>query len=109
MNHLDEIRVWLVFSAAALLEASGDAIVRRGLRSQSGLWIVLGCAVLGLYGLTVNSVRWDFSKLLGVYVAFFALVSVLLGRFALDEHIPLSTWCGLALIVLGGLVIQFGR
>ena len=101
--------IWIVFVAAALLETGGDAVVRHGVRSQSTLWILLGCAVLGLYGLTVNSVRWDFSKLLGVYVAFFALVSVLLGRYAFREQIPLSTWCGLALIILGGLVIQFGR
>jgi uncharacterized membrane protein len=42
-------------------------------------------------------------------VAFFATVSVLFGKFALRENISISTWCGLALIVLGGLVIQFGR
>ena len=65
--------------------------------------------MLGLYGVMVNSVKWDFSKLLGVYVGFFAAVSILFGRFALRENIPASTWCGLALIVLGGLVIQFGR
>ncbi len=100
---------WLVFVVAALLEVGGDAVVRRGLRGRSALWIVLGCAILGLYGIVVNSVHWDFSRLLGVYVAFFAVVSVLLGRFFFCEHVPASTWCGLALIVLGGLVIQFGR
>jgi small multidrug resistance family-3 protein len=61
------------------------------------------------YGLVVNSVKWDFSKLLGVYVGFFALVSILFGKFILGETIPPSTWWGLALIILGGMVIQFGR
>jgi small multidrug resistance family-3 protein len=101
--------VWLVFIAAALLEVAGDAVVRRGLRGCSAARILLGCTLLGLYGLLVNSVKWDLSKLLGVYVAFFAAASVLFGRFALRENVPASTWCGLGLIILGGLVIQFGR
>jgi drug/metabolite transporter (DMT)-like permease len=62
---------------------------------------------LACYGLVINSVKWDFSKLLGVYVGFFALGSVLFGKFILQERIPRSTWLGLVLIILGGMVIQF--
>jgi multidrug transporter EmrE-like cation transporter len=43
-----------------------------------------------------------------VYVAVFAMVSVLCGRFVFGEIVPTSTWVGLILIVAGGLVIQFG-
>jgi len=100
---------WLVFIAAALLEVSGDAVVRRGLRGRSAVCIVLGCVALACYGLFVNSVKWDFSKLFGVYVGFFACASVVFGRFIFREQVPLTTWFGLALIILGGLVIQFGR
>ena len=100
---------WLVFVAAALLEVGGDAAVRKGLHGRAALFIVAGCLMLGGYGLVVNMVRWDFSKLLGVYVAVFALVSVLWGRFLLKENVPLSTWVGVAIIAAGGLVIQFGR
>ena len=69
----------------------------------------MGCGTLGCYGLLVNSVNWAFAKLLGVYVGFFALVSILFGKFVLGETIPPSNWLGLALIILGGMVIQFGR
>lgn len=100
---------WLVFILAALLEVSGDAVIRRGLRAPSVVWLVFGCAALALYGLVVNSVKWDFSRLLGVYVGFFAVVSILFGRLLFREHVPISTWCGLALIILGGLLIQLGR
>ena len=100
---------WLIFIAAALLEVGGDAAVRRGLQGRSAVWILLGSATLALYGLVVNSVNWDFSKLLGVYVGFFATLSVLLGRFAFRESVPATTWLGLALIILGGLVIQLGH
>lgn len=99
---------WLVFLAAALLEVGGDAAIRKGLRGNSWLLVVSGFATLGGYGLIVNLVRWDFSRLLGVYVAVFAAVSVLAGRFVFRESVPASTWVGLALIVAGGLVIQFG-
>ncbi len=93
---------------AAALEVGGDAAIRRGLRGGGVLCIVLGFLVLGLYGLTVNTVPWDFSKLLGVYVAVFAVVSVLTGRFFFRDAVPLSTWLGLGLIVAGGAVIQWG-
>ena len=56
----------------------------------------------------VNLVKWDFARLLGVYIAFFAVVSVLCGRFVLRETVPVSTWIGLLLIVAGGVVIQSG-
>jgi len=99
---------WLTFIAAALLEVSGDAVIRKGLRGRGLLLIAAGCVILGCYGLVVNSVKWDFSRLLGVYVAVFAIVSVLFGRFAFGENVPVSTWVGLAIVVAGALVIQFG-
>jgi drug/metabolite transporter superfamily protein YnfA len=100
---------WLIFIVAALVEVGGDAVVRRGLRGRSVAWVVAGCATLAAYGLIVNSVKWDFSKLLSVYVGFFATVSILMGRFVFKENVPATTWWGLALIVIGGLVIQSGR
>jgi drug/metabolite transporter superfamily protein YnfA len=99
---------WLIFVGAACLEMFGDASVRRGLRGGGLVWILGGCAALAAYALLVNSVRWEFSKLIGVYVGFFALASVLCGRFVLHENVPASTWLGLAVIFAGGLIIQFG-
>jgi len=99
---------WIVFIAAATLEVGGDAVIRKGLRGKSAWCIALGFLMLGCYGVVVNTVRWDFSRLLGVYVAVFAVVSVRAGRFLFKEIIPLSTWLGLAIIVTGGAVIQIG-
>ena len=62
----------------------------------------------GLAGVC-GSIKWDFSKLLGVYVGFFALASVLFGRIVLQEKVPPSTWIGLGVIMAGCLVIQFGK
>ena len=100
--------IWLAFVAAAILEVGGDALIRKGLRGSGWTMIVAGGVTLALYGLMVNTVDWDFSKLLGVYVAFFAAVSVLCGLLVFKETVSSSTWAGLALIIVGGLVIQFG-
>jgi multidrug transporter EmrE-like cation transporter len=100
---------WLILVAAAALEVGGDALVRQGLRGHGWAFIVAGGLALSGYGLVVNLVRWDFSRLLGVYVAVFAVVSVLTGRFALGENVPASTWFGLGFILVGGLIIHLGR
>ena len=100
--------IWLLLIGAAMLEVGGDAVVRFGLRGSQPVLVVLGCLLLGAYGITVNLVRWDFSRLFGVYVACFAVASVLCGRFLFREHVPLVVWLGLGLIVAGGLLIQFG-
>lgn len=98
---------WLYFVAAAVLEVGGDAVIRKGLWGHKLALVGMGAAMLSFYGIAVNMVRWDFSKLLGVYVAVFATVAVLYGRFIFKEHIPPSTWVGLGVIILGGLIIQF--
>lgn len=94
--------------AAAVLEVGGDAVIRTGLRGSRPGLIALGMLLLAVYGLTVNQVRWDFGRLLGVYVAVFAAVSVLTGRLVFGEAVPGSTWLGLVLILSGGAVMQFG-
>jgi len=98
----------LVFVAAAALEVAGDAIIRAGLRGSAPALVAGGFIVLGTYGVLVNTLRWEFSRLLGVYVAVFATAGVLCGRFAFGEAIATSTWVGLAVIVSGAAVIQSG-
>jgi drug/metabolite transporter superfamily protein YnfA len=104
----ESVVVWIIFFTAAALEVGGDATVRRGLRGSGAAWIAGGCIMLAVYGLVVNIVRWDFSKLLGVYVAVFTLTSLLVGRFVLREDVAPTTWIGAGIIMAGGLLIQFG-
>lgn len=98
----------LILIVAAVLEVGGDAVIRLGLKGNSPAVVVAGCLGVGCYGLAVNMLKWDFSRLLGIYVAVFAMVSVLFGRFLFKEIVPISTWLGLGFIVVGGLVIQYG-
>ena len=100
---------WSTFLLAAIMEVGGDTIIRKGLRGGGVLLIGAGVLALGSYGIVVNTARWDFSKLLGVYVAVFATVSVLAGRFLFGEDVAPTTWAGVGIIIVGGLVIQFGH
>lgn len=93
---------------AAIFEVAGDALIRRGITGGGLALIAIGFVVLGTYGVIVNLIGLDFSRLLGAYVGWFAVVSVLFGRLAFSERIPTTTWTGLALVLTGALVIHFG-
>jgi drug/metabolite transporter superfamily protein YnfA len=105
MRKLIEVAVMLV---AAAFEVGGDAMIRAGLRERGWLVVALGVVTLGAYGVVVNLLPIDFSKLLATYVGFFALLSVLFGRVLFKEHVPVTTWVGLAVILAGSAIIQFG-
>ena len=99
---------WLVLLVAALFEVGGDALIRSGLRGRGLIFIAAGFVILGSYGLVLNQLDIDFGKLLGAYVGLFALVSVFFGRFVYREQVAGSTWLGLAIVLVGSLVIQLG-
>jgi drug/metabolite transporter superfamily protein YnfA len=99
----------LLFTAA-LLEAGGDALMRAGIHStgfgRRSLFFLAGCVVLAAYGYTVNAPRWDFGRLLGVYVAFFFVTAQLIAWLGLGQKPTMGIMCGGALIVAGGLVVS---
>lgn len=103
----------LVLVAAALLEALGDSLFQSGLYRTSGatraLSFAAAAAVLALYGLMVNLPRWDFGKLLGVYVVFFFLVAQILAKVRFNQSPTPPILLGGSLIILGGLVIAFWK
>jgi small multidrug resistance family-3 protein len=93
---------------AAVFEVGGDALIRRGVDGRALTWIFMGFVVLGSYGVVVNLVGLDFSRMLGAYVGWFAVVGVAFGRFVFGNPVAPSTWFGLLLIAAGSGVIQFG-
>jgi drug/metabolite transporter superfamily protein YnfA len=105
MSSVSQMGVMIV---AAALEVLGDALIRKGLRGAGVGLVGLGFLVLGSYGIVVNRLALDFSRLLGAYVGFFAMVSVLFGRVVFKEQIPTSTWLGLCVVLAGSLIIQLG-
>jgi small multidrug resistance family-3 protein len=105
---LGKLAAFAVFIGAAVLEVIGDALIRKGMRGGGLALIGFGFVVLGSYGVLVNLLDINFSRLLGAYVGVFAIVSVLIGRLVFRDQLPSSTWAGLALILGGSLIIHFG-
>ena len=95
-------------SVAAIFEVGGDALIRRGITGGGVLVIVLGFVVLGSYGIVVNLSGLDFSRMIGVYVGLFTLVSMIFGRYFFGDKGSTTMWLGVGLVLLGSLVIQFG-
>ena len=94
MRSLDQIlaipgRVFLLLMVAATLEVLGDAFFQSALHRSSGLgrWISLagGGATLSIYGLVVNSPRWNLGKLLGVYVVFFFVIAQIVAKVRFNQ------------------------
>jgi multidrug transporter EmrE-like cation transporter len=120
---------WIIIFTAAILEFGGDALIRKGEQKCGFPLIIPGFLALGFYGIVVNllsgpdwvakSSGWDlskylgfkmnFSELLGIYVAAFALVSVVCSSIFIDQKFPKgSTIFGVVVIIAGGLIIQYG-
>ena len=100
----------LVLLLAAVLEAGGDALVRAGLFGPNvlrrALLLLAGGLVLFAYGCVVNAPRWDFGRLLGIYVVFFFVVAQLIAWLGFGQRPTPALLLGGALIVAGGLVIS---
>ena len=60
---MKNILTLLIFIGAALLEVGGDALIRKGLRGSSFGFLIGGFIILGVYGILVNTVKWEFSSL----------------------------------------------
>jgi len=101
-----------LLAVAAFLEAYGDSCFQSGLYRTAGWtrWLAFaaGAASLAGYGLVVNAPRWEFGKLLGVYVVVFFLLAQILARVRFGQAPTTSIWLGGALIVAGGVVISVG-
>jgi small multidrug resistance family-3 protein len=96
-------------TCAAAFEVGGDILIRKGLRGSGIALIALGFVVLGSYGVLVNLLELDFSRLLGAYIGIFALISVSAGRLLFRDQVSSATWLGLGLVIVGSLIIQFGN
>jgi len=98
--------------AAASLEAGGDAVLRVGLHGSSGgrrvALLAAGGLILFGYGCLVNMARWDFGRLLGVYIVLFFVVAQTIGWLVFGQVPGRSIWWGGVFIVIGGLIVSAG-
>lgn len=102
---------WAFLIAATSFEATGDALVRRGLFGAGGwtrLWQFLpGAALLFLYGVMLNLAPQPFERVVGLYIATLFVVWQIVSRIAFRTTPTLPVLVGGALIVAGGLIVTF--
>jgi len=94
----------VILVGAAILEVSGDALIRRGLH-QRPWFLLFGALGLFAYGVLVNQGSVNFGRLLGGYIAVFFVVSQTLAVAMFGEALPWQTLVGGTLIVAGGFVL----
>jgi small multidrug resistance family-3 protein len=102
-----------VLTLAALLEVFGDSFFQTGFYRSSGLGrvvaLVTGAALLVAYGAVVNVPRWDFGKLLGIYVVLIFVIAQLVARVRFGQSPTAPIYAGGSLILAGGLVMALWK
>jgi len=94
---------------AIIIEVCGDACIRIGLRGHRLGAFLIGAALVIGYGMVISLPKWSFSRTMGIYIAVFFIVSQIVARVMLHEHVRPPTIVGGMLIVAGGLVILLWR
>ncbi len=99
----------LLLILATSLEASGDAIIRIGLKPYAvlprvGLMLV-GGAILYCYGLALNLAPLDWGRLIGAYVATFFVVAQVINLVFFKTAPTLPIVVGGLFILVGGAII----
>jgi small multidrug resistance family-3 protein len=103
------MQAFLFVLLAAVLEVGGDALIRWGLKAGGVAVMALGALVLVGYGFAVNMTRWDFGRLLGIYIAIFFVVAQVFAVVLFKERLQAPVWVGGAFIVVGGCVMMLWR
>ena len=110
MRQLGDIPLMGFLLAAALLEAGGDALLRKAMVDSAGAariaLFVAGAAVLLAYGIVVNLAPLEFGQLAGLYIAMLFVIWQLVNFVAFRS---LPTLPILLLIVAGGLIVSLWK
>ena len=99
------MRELVVLIIAALFEVGGDALIRWGLKGGGTIGFILGAAVLFAYGYIVNTTKWDFGRMLGIYIVIFFIISQVLSIVAFHETPHFARLVAGILIASGGVVL----
>jgi small multidrug resistance family-3 protein len=108
---LDKLPVWAFLIIATTLEASGDAIVRIGLRQNNfpprALLFLAGATLLFGYGVFVNLPPFEFGRIVGLYIATLFVVWQIVNFVAFGLLPTMPILSGGALIIAGGCIVTF--
>jgi drug/metabolite transporter (DMT)-like permease len=124
MNHRLSPQQYLILATVMLTAAVGDTLLSHGmnqvghvsihhlsllLAAMKNLWVVAGIlCLIGFFASYLTALSWADLTFVLPSTAFGYVVVALLAHFWLHEHISLSRWAGIALIVLGVGFVQNG-
>jgi prepilin signal peptidase PulO-like enzyme (type II secretory pathway) len=110
---MQELGALVILFLAAFLEAWGDSWWNQAIHAETAYSIaiptMMGVMVLSAYGIMVNLPKWDFGKLIGIYVVFFFLAAQIINKIRFGQNPSVSTIVGGILIATGGYVIYLYR
>jgi len=108
---MDKLATFALLLIATVLEASGDAIVRRALGESAVLvrvgWFLAGAGLLFGYGLFLNLAPAPFERIIGLYIATLFVVWQVVNLIIFHRLPAMPVFVGGALIVMGGLIVTF--
>ncbi len=113
MRWLAHVPLPVFLLAAALLEAGGDALLRKALLQSAGtariILFVAGAAVLFAYGTVVNLAPLEFGQLIGIYIATLFVMWQVINLVFFNTLPTTPILAGGTLIVAGGLIVSFWK
>lgn len=98
---------------ATALETTGDALVRKSIYEYRGAYRVV-CAILGAlllfgYGFMLNLAPVEFGKVVGLYITTLFIMWQIINYIVFRTIPPMPVIAGGAMIVIGGLIVTFGK
>jgi hypothetical protein len=112
-NALQGIPLLVLLTIATILEASGDAVVRIGIYSHTGLpragLLAAGGLLLLGYGSFLNLAPVEFGRVVGLYIATLFIVWQVINFIVFRGTPSLPIAVGGTLIVAGGVLVTFWR
>lgn len=94
-----------------ILEATGDAVIRKSIYDHSGIlrmvMIIIGMVLLLGYGIFLNLAPVDFGRIAGLYIATLFIVWQITNYIAFKTIPTLPVIAGGLLIITGGLIVTF--
>jgi len=113
LRFLQSIHPVLLLLVATVLEASGDAIIRSGIFSHTGLLraglLCGGGLLLFSYGFLLNLAPLEFGRVVGLYIATLFVVWQVINYAAFRSLPGLPILVGGSLIVIGGVISAYWK
>ncbi|HEY0433004.1 MAG TPA: hypothetical protein VGC95_03990 [Chitinophagaceae bacterium] len=110
---IDGYHPFVFILICTILEATGDAIVRKGLAHPGGsiriALFIAGMLLLFGYGIFLNLAPVEFSRVVGLYIATLFVVWQIVNFIAFRSVPALPVVVGGLLIIAGGLVVTFWK